>query len=86
MAGEERGDASPWRHLEVLVTPHPRPVLLVRLLPVQVIIIFLCSGIGLKTKVLVDAAAAWRLHLVRPSTRLLSTAPQLPHCPACHLS
>jgi predicted Na+-dependent transporter len=31
----------------------------------QVCLIFLCSGAGLKTKVLLSAASAWRLHLAR---------------------
>ena len=44
----------------------------------QVCLIFLCSGAGLKTKVLLSAASAWRLHLARaravveaPDTHLL---------------
>lgn len=39
-----------------------------------VIIIFLLSGMGLKTRVLMNAAAAWRLHIVR--TQLHTELPE----------
>lgn len=37
----------------------------------QVIVIFLLSGAGLKTKVLLDAAASWRLHLLTQTVSLV---------------